>query len=249
MAANGRTGGGFMMDPASGGRGGACGEVVDVKSVFIGAGCNRVVNNVCWSPSGLVSFGAQNAVALFHPEDAQIWTTLPGHKAVVNCTQWLPSNKDAYQDKHYLLSGSADGVILLWEICLKEKKWRQVLQVPESHTKGVTCITGIFVSQGVALFASTCSDGTVLVWEMALPVDSGGRLYLLYLILVMWDEGGEAMRRHWTAAASGYLRGSVAALEDGTEVRWVEASPKRGGGLLSLCAREGGRRSVGVELV
>uniref|UniRef100_A0A1D1Y0D5 Elongator complex protein 2 n=1 Tax=Anthurium amnicola TaxID=1678845 RepID=A0A1D1Y0D5_9ARAE len=158
--------------------GGSSMEVLDVKSVFIGAGCNRVVNNVSWGPSGLVSFGVQNAVALFHPQNAQIWTTLPGHKAVVNCTIWLPSNKDAYKvqhaERHYLLSGSADGVILIWEIHPEERKWRHVLQVPESHKKGVTCITGICISEGVALFASTSSDGTVIVWEMVLPADTGG---------------------------------------------------------------------------
>lgn len=41
---------------------------VEAKRVFIGAGCNRVVNNVSWGASGLVSFGAQNAVAIFAPK-------------------------------------------------------------------------------------------------------------------------------------------------------------------------------------
>jgi elongator complex protein 2 len=47
--------------------GGAGGGGVEVERVFIGAGCNRVVNNVSWGACGLVSFGAQNAVALFSP--------------------------------------------------------------------------------------------------------------------------------------------------------------------------------------
>jgi len=41
---------------------------MEVERVFIGAGCNRVVNNVSWGASGLVSFGAQNAVAIFCPK-------------------------------------------------------------------------------------------------------------------------------------------------------------------------------------
>lgn len=41
---------------------------VEAKRVFIGAGCNRVVNNVSWGASGLVSFGTQNAVAVFCPK-------------------------------------------------------------------------------------------------------------------------------------------------------------------------------------
>ncbi|EOA12411.1 hypothetical protein CARUB_v10027707mg [Capsella rubella] len=70
---------------------------VEAKRVFIGAECNRVVNNVSWGASGLVSFGAQNVFAVFSPKTAQIITTLPGHKAYVNCTHWLPSAKFAFK--------------------------------------------------------------------------------------------------------------------------------------------------------
>ena len=41
---------------------------MEVKKVFIGAGCNRVVNNVSWGACDLVAFGAQNAVAIFSPK-------------------------------------------------------------------------------------------------------------------------------------------------------------------------------------
>jgi hypothetical protein len=43
------------------------GTAVEARRVFIGAGCNRVVNNVSWGACGLVAFGTQNAVALFSP--------------------------------------------------------------------------------------------------------------------------------------------------------------------------------------
>ncbi|KAG4394889.1 hypothetical protein GLYMA_20G121000v4 [Glycine max] len=151
---------------------------VEVKRVFIGAGCNRIVNNVSWGASGLLSFGAHNAVAIFCPKSAQILTTLPGHKAVVNCTHWLPSSRFLFKAKqleqHYLLSGDADGAIILWELSLADGKWRQVLQLPQSHKKGVTCISGIMVSQTEAMFASTSSDGTACVWELAFPMTGSG---------------------------------------------------------------------------
>ncbi|KAH0664740.1 hypothetical protein KY285_025946 [Solanum tuberosum] len=99
---------------------------MEVERVFIGAGCNRVVYNVSWGTSGLVSFGAQNAVAIFCPKTAQILTTLPGHKASVNCTLWLPNSKFAFKAKqleqHFLLSGDAEGVIILWEYSLVDAK-------------------------------------------------------------------------------------------------------------------------------
>ena len=50
-----------------------------------------------------------------------------------------------------------------------------MLQVPQSHKKGVTCISGIMVSQTEAVFASTSSDGTVCVWELVLPLTSKGK--------------------------------------------------------------------------
>jgi elongator complex protein 2 len=146
---------------------------VQVEKVFVGAGCNRIVNNVSWGACDLVAFGAQNAVAIFCAKAAQILTTLPGHKASVNCTHWLPSNKYAFKAKqleqHYLLSGDSDGIIILWELSLKDKKWRYVSQVPQPHKKGVTCITGIIVSETDAIFASTSSDGTVSIWEVMFP--------------------------------------------------------------------------------
>lgn len=151
---------------------------IEVKRAFIGAGCNRIVNNVSWGASNLVSFGAQHAVAIFCPKAAQIQTTLPGHKATVNCTQWLPSSKYAFKakhlERHYLLSGDATGTILLWELSIAERKWRHVLQVPQSHKKGITCITGIMVSETEAIFASTSSDGAVYVWELIVPCTAGG---------------------------------------------------------------------------
>ncbi|MBA0725460.1 hypothetical protein Golax_022049 [Gossypium laxum] len=149
----------------------------EVKRLFIGAGCNRIVNNVSWGASDLVSFGAQNAVVIFCPKSAQILTTLPGHKAVVNCTHWLPSNKFAFKakqlERHYLLSGDADGVIILWELSLADNKWRPALQLPKSHKKGVTCITGFMVSQTDAIFATSSSDGTVCVWDVVFPTSFG----------------------------------------------------------------------------
>lgn len=158
---------------------------IGVERVFIGAGCNRIVNNVSWGACDLVAFGAENGVAIFCPKAAQILTTLPGHKASVNCTHWIPSSKFAFREKqlerHYLLSGDADGVILLWELSLADKKWRHVLQVPQPHKKGVTCITGIMVSETDVIFASTSSDGTINVWELILPSTIGGDCKLSFL--------------------------------------------------------------------
>uniref|UniRef100_A0A0E0AX08 Elongator complex protein 2 n=1 Tax=Oryza glumipatula TaxID=40148 RepID=A0A0E0AX08_9ORYZ len=161
-----------MSPPAAGGLAGARGEGggAGVGRVFVGAGCNRVVNNVSWGACGLVAFGAQNAVALFSPLRGEIVTTLPGHKATVNCTLWLPTKKDVLQirsrERHYLLSGSSDGIIMAWKIDSGKREWTHALQLPVMHKKGVTCLAGRMVSDTVSIFASTSSDGTVVIWKM-----------------------------------------------------------------------------------
>lgn len=48
------------------------------------------------------------------------------------------------------------------------------MQIPELHKKGVTCISGIMVSETEAVFASTSSDGTVYLWEVVFPSTGEG---------------------------------------------------------------------------
>ncbi|KAH0914116.1 hypothetical protein HID58_028562 [Brassica napus] len=140
------------------------------KRVFIGAGCNRVVNNVSWGSSGLVSFGAQNAVAIFCPKTAQILTTLPGHKASVNCTHWLPSSKFAFKghtdwiqsldfssplhsteettSSIMLVSSSQDKVIRIWKLVLLGDvgSWQRVITLA-SYIEGPVFVSGTFTYQ------------------------------------------------------------------------------------------------------
>ncbi|KAF2618140.1 hypothetical protein F2Q68_00038562 [Brassica cretica] len=120
-------------------------------------------------PKTPLLFSAQRSLSLFQRlinpskfdsvcssfQTAQILTTLPGHKASVNCTHWLPSSKFAFKakdlDRHYLLSGDTDGIIIIWELFTVNNNWRHVRQLPQSHKKGVTCITAYMVSETDAL--------------------------------------------------------------------------------------------------
>lgn len=111
-------------------------------------------------------------------------------------------------DRHYLLSGDTDGVIILWELSTKsnnvkfpsisqisieflygfcitadpfftcsvcyKQQWRHVLQLPQSHKKGVTCITAFMCSETNAMFASGSSDGVVNVWDVSFPSKPSG---------------------------------------------------------------------------
>ncbi|CAI0447363.1 unnamed protein product [Linum tenue] len=57
-------------------------------------------------------------------------------------------------------------------------QWRLVMQLPQLHKKGVTCITGIMVSLTDTIFASSSSDGAVHLWELILPCSPGGECKL-----------------------------------------------------------------------
>lgn len=50
-----------------------------------------------------------------------------------------------------------------------------MLQVPEMHKRGVTCLTGMMISDVTAIFASTSSDGVVLIWKIVFSSTVGGK--------------------------------------------------------------------------
>ncbi|KAJ7525449.1 hypothetical protein O6H91_17G051700 [Diphasiastrum complanatum] len=154
-------------------------ERVEVEVGFIGVACNRIVNAASWGPCDLVAFGAHHTVAIFSPQKASILATLPGHKDHVNCVEWLPRHRlnvkdDSVADEEFLLSGSADGVIMLWGHRTSTDKWRNALHLSTAHEKSVTCISGMTLSGLDALFVSTSSDGTVRIWKLRLPAQAGG---------------------------------------------------------------------------
>ncbi|KAK8959179.1 Elongator complex protein 2 [Platanthera guangdongensis] len=39
------------------------------------------------------------------------------------------------------------------------------------HKKGVTCLTGLLLSENLGIFASTSSDSTIILWEIVIPID------------------------------------------------------------------------------
>lgn len=159
---------------------------LEVENIFISAGCNRVVNAAAWGPANLVAFGAHHAVAIFCAQTAKVVQTLPGHKDLVNCVEWLPRYQLDHEDgitakEHYLLSGSADGVIILWAVNQSKSKWRKCMQIPNPHEKAVSCIAGVMLSSQEAVFASSSSDCTVHIWNALLPLEVAGECNVTFL--------------------------------------------------------------------
>ncbi|KAL2608650.1 hypothetical protein R1flu_027223 [Riccia fluitans] len=154
-------------------------HLVNVESAFIGVGCNRVVGAVDWGPFNLVAFGAHNSVAIFCPQRAKILVTLPGHKDYVNCVLWLPTSSQGNTGslsckEQFLLSGSADGTVILWGYTPLDNKWRKALEVPKAHDKAVTCIATVILSSSAAMMSTTSSDTSVHLWSVSLCSQAGG---------------------------------------------------------------------------
>lgn len=61
-------------------------------------------------------------------------------------------------------------------VFLSALQWTRALQLPVMHKKGVTCLAGRMVSDTVSIFASTSSDGTVVIWKMEDEPTSVGKI-------------------------------------------------------------------------
>lgn len=61
-------------------------------------------------------------------------------------------------------------------------QWSHVLQLPGMHKKGITCLAGRMVSDTTAIFASTSSDGIVVIWEMAIEPTTGGKIASFWIV-------------------------------------------------------------------
>uniref|UniRef100_A0A1J3DTP4 Elongator complex protein 2 n=1 Tax=Noccaea caerulescens TaxID=107243 RepID=A0A1J3DTP4_NOCCA len=204
---------------------------VEAKRVFIGAGCNRVVNNVSWGASGLVSFGAQNAVAISAPKTAQILTTLPGHKASVNCTHWLPSSKFAFKGKgnHRFVSGAEEKVVRVFEAPLSFLKTLKHTcaggegSFPEDLQADVQVL-------GANMSALGLSQKPIYLHSSSEPVERNG--------------GGEGLERFETVPEAAPAELKEPPIEDqlAFHTLWPESHKLYGHGneLFSLCSNHNG---------
>lgn len=114
----------------------------------------------------------------------------------IYCYEWLlrcNTSSSFYQWFTFYLLFFLNGILLnvlhtivLLFILLAFLQWRHVLQVPQPHKKGVTCITGIMVSETDVIFASTSSDGTINVWELILPSTIGGESAVFFLFIYLF---------------------------------------------------------------
>ncbi|XP_021504900.1 elongator complex protein 2 isoform X2 [Meriones unguiculatus] len=139
--------------------------VLEVSHVFC---CpNRVRGALSWNcgPGGLLAFGTSCSVVLYDPQKKVVVTNLNGHKAQVNCLQWIRRQDGSPSAE--LVSGGSDNNVIHWEI-----ENNQVLKAVslQGHGGPVYAVHAIYQSDPSeselqALIASAASDSTVRLWS------------------------------------------------------------------------------------
>ncbi|KAF3569815.1 hypothetical protein F2Q69_00058386 [Brassica cretica] len=168
-------------------------------------------------PKTPLLFSAQRSLSLFQRlinpskfdsvcssfQTAQILTTLPGHKASVNCTHWLPSSKFAFKD----------GVVNLWEVsfpsqssdeckvlCLdtlsvdsKAIVTLSLAELPQSHTDWIRSLDfslplhSTEEATSSIMLVSSSEDKVIRIWKLVLLGDVGS--WQREIILASYIEG------------------------------------------------------------
>ncbi|XP_064552156.1 elongator complex protein 2 [Drosophila montana] len=130
-----------------------------VTNLYTSVACNRTTECADWGPSGLIAYGACNAVAVLDPRyngnSAKILFTLVEHTKRVNVVKWL--------DEHQLLSGADDANAVLWQLDKAGAKKRILLK---GHESGVNTVDGVRRPSGVWLLATAAADNSLKLWHL-----------------------------------------------------------------------------------
>ncbi|EDW08843.1 probable elongator complex protein 2 [Drosophila mojavensis] len=130
-----------------------------VTNLYTSVACNRTTECADWGPSGLIAYGACNAVAVLDPRyngnSAKILYTLVEHTKRVNIVRWL--------DAQYLLSGADDGNAVLWQLDRDSAKDKILLK---GHTSGVNAMDGVLCPNGIWLLATAAADNSLKLWHL-----------------------------------------------------------------------------------
>ncbi|PGH14446.1 hypothetical protein AJ79_03089 [Helicocarpus griseus UAMH5409] len=146
---------------------------------YISAGGNRHPAAADWDHySGILAFGADNNVALWDPADRNhtgVYALLTGHADKVNAVKFytLPSPISSSDSCRFLLTGSADRTIRVWQqqpasttttFAATRPSFAHVATL-HGHENSINCFA---VAQGSDIFVSGAADGTVRAWKLAI---------------------------------------------------------------------------------
>ncbi|KAL8285028.1 hypothetical protein RB600_009456 [Gaeumannomyces tritici] len=160
---------------------------IDAHAIYISAGANRHSAVADWSHDGIVAYGSDANIALWRPTDERprgVTRLLRGHKDTVKAVKFIPMGTEGDSDKEteaassYLVSGSDDQCLILWE--LGHDGQALLRQTLREHTAPIHCVAVLGCSaagRSRTLAASGAADGTIKIWTL-----EAGALRLLQTI-------------------------------------------------------------------
>ncbi|MEL6148605.1 MAG: WD40 repeat domain-containing protein, partial [Chloroflexota bacterium] len=139
-------------------------DVTDIQVFDIESGVlvntysrDRAVTSLAFGPAGGLLVGyADGGLALRRVEDGT-WRDLRGHTEAVLAVTTSP-------DKQFILSGSQDGSIVVWNI-----EFTEAIRQFETDTRG---ISGIVFDNENGTFVTRSVDGSVLLWRFDRDVEA-----------------------------------------------------------------------------
>ncbi|KAK5993370.1 Elongator complex protein 2 [Cladobotryum mycophilum] len=138
-----------------------------VSVEHLSAGANRQTAVADWSRTGLLAYGADCNIALWHPAAPQprgVFRLLSGHKETVKALTFLPETEnDSFT---YFISGSDDKTLIAWKSTTDGQNF-EVLQTYSEHTGPINCITALRVAadQPKWIVATGAADATIKIWS------------------------------------------------------------------------------------
>ncbi|KAJ2745725.1 Elongator subunit elp2 [Coemansia sp. BCRC 34301] len=138
--------------------------MVSAKPELISTACSRTAHALDWGTESLVAFGADTAVALYDPTDAQgpgIHTTLQGHTKRVNCVRFVRTVSGTPVSS--LVSASADCTARVWRH--DSQAW-DCVAVLEGHLNPVISAASVQLEDGRIIAVTASTDGTLRVFEL-----------------------------------------------------------------------------------
>lgn len=152
---------------------------MQVTNLYTSVACNRTTECADWGPSGLIAYGACNAVAVlnsrvsnkqirrksyfyenycllqYNGNSAKILYTLVEHTKRVNTVKWL--------DEQHLISGGDDANAVLWQLDETGAKKRILIK---GHENGVNAVDGVRRSNGIWLLVTAAADSSIKLWHL-----------------------------------------------------------------------------------
>ncbi|KAM3073510.1 Elongator subunit elp2 [Clarireedia jacksonii] len=134
-----------------------------ITAEYLSAGANRHPSTADWNESGILAYGTDRNIALWHPGNETtkgVFQLLGGHTDTVNVVKFLPKTHGL------IVSGSVDKTVRIWKPDSTTNDAFQsytCIQTIADHASTINCIA---VTEGFRVFATGSADAIVKIWKL-----------------------------------------------------------------------------------